>query len=257
MGYGDEIMFSGQARVAQLTDRRKVRATYNGKVRRWNQWNTVWSWNPRIAQEHEQGDFQLLPARDENNMRPYHVAKTEKHWFYREDFRAEVGEIYLTDGEKRFGDAYRGRIILEPHIKSGASVNKQWGWVKWNKLARILNREGLRVAQLGAASTVTLDGVELIQTPNFRLACSVLRGSLGVVLPEGGTHHAAAAFAVKGVVLFGGFTPIGLTGYAVHVNLGAEFGDACGSRLSCKHCAQWMERITPEEVRKSLMEKLI
>lgn len=248
MGYGDELMVAGRARVMQRTDPRKVLVTYKG-VPRWSQWACVWENNPRIAGPDEAGDFQELPARDKlTNMRPYHRTKTATRWTYNLAFRPDVGELYFTDAELAFGARYPGRVIVEPHVKPGASPNKQWGVARWQAVAAMLHREGVRVAQLGPVGTKLLDGAELIITPNFRMACAVLAGAKAAVLGEGGLHHAAAALNIPAVVIFGGYIAVETTGYPMHLNLGVHIGEACGMRLPCKHCAKVMGSIHPEVV---------
>lgn len=247
MGIGDELMVSGAARKAQETDPRKCLPTYKGKPR-WNEIQTVWDNNPRIARKGEEGDFQIIVARGMDNMRPYHLAKTDRQWTYNLSFRPEVGELYFTDDEKKFGGHFTNRIIFEPHIKPGASPNKDWGWMRWNKLAWLAQQHGLLVTQLGRHGTKLLDRATFIPTENFRLAAAVLSGARAFVSSEGGLHHAAAALNVPGVVIFGGFTPVELTGYPMHINMGASLSDACGMRTPCAHCADWMKSITPEEV---------
>jgi ADP-heptose:LPS heptosyltransferase len=250
---GDEIMLSGTARKAQETDPRKCVPTYEGRPK-WNQWGAqIWANNPRIAQPGERGDFQTLIARDSNNMRPYHLAKTPERWTYNLAFRPDVGELYFTDEEKRFAEKYRDRVIIEPHIKPGASPNKQWGWMRWNKVAWLAQKEGIKVTQLGPPGLQLLEGAEHVVTPSFRLAAAVLAVSRAAVLPEGGAHHAAAAVGLPAVVIFGGYIPVELTGYPGHINIGASLADACGNRQPCQHCADWMKRITPEDVFDHLM----
>lgn len=252
MGFGDELMITGRARILQRTDPRKVRATYQGKPR----WSPVFDHNPRLARTEEQGSFQILEARDAGNMRPYHTAKLATQWLYNLDFRPDIGELYFTDEEREFGARYRDRIIVEPHIKPGASPNKQWGWERWNALARLLQQAGLRVTQLGVPGTRLLDGATFIQTSSFRHAAAVLANAQGAILPEGGMHHAAAALGIPAVVIFGGFTPVELTGYAMHTNLGASLSEACGARVTCKHCVEWMASITPQQVFNEFMRRL-
>ena len=244
MGLGDEIMVSGRARVLQQSDPRKCRVTYKGKA---NRWSPVWENNPRIAAQGEVGDFQELVARDANNMRAYHVAKTDERWVYNLAFRPDVGEIYFSDAERAFGARRAGLIVVEPRIKPGASPNKDWGWQRWQALARLMNRSGMRPVQLGPAGTPRLDGVELLETPSFRMAAAVLANARAVVLHEGGLHHAAAALGVPGVVIFGGYISPELTGYDVHRNLFTG-GEPCGMRLTCAHCAAAMAAITPAQV---------
>lgn len=256
MGYGDELMVTGRARTMQRTDPRRVLVTFQG-VPRWGQYAAVWENNPRFARPNEAGDFQELQARDKKtNMRPYHLAKTDKQWTYNLDFRPEVGELYFTDAERAFGGQYPGRIIVEPHVKPGASPNKQWGWARWQAVADLLRKDGIRVTQLGPAGTKLLDGAELVPTPSFRMACAVLAGARACVLSEGGAHHAAAALGIPGVVIFGGYIAVETTGYPGHRNLGVHVGEACGMRTPCKHCAAVMASIAPEGVAESMTEIL-
>lgn len=244
-------MVAGRARVMQQTDPRKCRVTYRG-IAKWLPSAAVWENNPRIARADEAGDFQQLPARDMSNLRPYHTGKTSERWSYNTAFRPDVGELYFTDAERNFGELRADKIILEPHIKAGASPNKQWGWVRWNKLAWLMQRSGLRVTQLGPSDTPLLEGAELIITPNFRMAAAVLSKARAAVLPEGGLHHAGAACGVPAVVIFGGYIGVETTGYPMHRNLGTSVSGACGMRLPCQHCAEWMGRISPEQVMKEL-----
>jgi ADP-heptose:LPS heptosyltransferase len=255
MGYGDELMVAGRARVMQQTDPRKVRVTYQG-VPKWSKWASVWENNPRIARPGEAGDFQNLPAMDMANNRPYHTFKTAQRWGYNLDFRPDVGELYFSDAELAFGAQHAGRIILEPNIKPGASPNKQWGWARWNTLAWLMQHAGLRPTQLGPPVTALLQGAEQVATQSFRMAAAVVSRARVAVLPDGGTHHGAAACGVRAVVIFGGFTPVELTGYPMHRNLGASLAEACGMRVPCPHCEKAMAAISPEQVFHELGEIL-
>lgn len=244
MGWGDELMVTGEARVMQARDPRKVLVRYERP-----RWHEAYAHNPRIAGQDEKGDFQELYARI-NGFRPYAVGKSAERWTWRE-YRPPPGELYFSAKERDFGLRYAGRIILEPHIKPGASPNKQWGWVKWNKLAWLMGRRGYQVSQLGASGIAVLEGAELIVTSGMRFAAAVMASARAAVLPEGGLHHVAAAVGVPAVVIFGGYISPGVTGYDSQVNLfrgGAEHPLGCGMRIPCGHCAQAMASITPEEV---------
>jgi len=105
---------------------------------------------------------------------------------------------------------------------------------------------------LGGKGTHPLQHATLIPTEDFRLACAVLARARAYVGHEGGLHHAAAALGIPGVVIFGGFTPVELTGYAIHHNLGVSLAAACGMRMPCAHCAAAMADITPERVLREL-----
>jgi ADP-heptose:LPS heptosyltransferase len=242
-------MTAGIARVMQLKDPRKVRVTHNGQVR----WNEVWDHNPRIARPEERGDFQMLQARNASNQRPYHTNKTAERWTYNLNFRADRGEIYFSKQEQEFGARHKGLVLIEPNIKPKASPNKQWGWARWQKLADLMRESGIVPTQfMGAPGAKQLQRVEVVQSPGFRSACAVIANAKACVLPEGGLHHAAAAVNVPAVVIFGGFTPVELTGYEGHINLGASLGEACGMRTPCKHCEETMSKITPERVMEEL-----
>jgi ADP-heptose:LPS heptosyltransferase len=253
VGAGDEMMVAGKARAMQQTDPRKVRVTHNGQVR----WNEVWDHNPRIARPEEKGDFQVLQARGPDNRRPYHTGKTAERWTYNLAFRADPGELYFSKQEQEFGARHKGLVLIEPNIKLKASPNKQWGWERWQRLADLMRAAGIVPTQfMGAPGAKQLQRVEVVQSPGFRSACAVIANAKACVLPEGGLHHAAAALNVPAVVIFGGFTPVELTGYSMHRNLGASLGDACGMRTPCQHCAKEMAKITPEQVLEELKEML-
>lgn len=251
VGIGDAIMDSGAARTAQRNDPRKVRVMLGQRYI----WNDIWRGNPRIQQPGECGDVQIIYGRDPvTNMRPYHKRKSDEKWTYNLSFRPEVGEIYLSEQEQAFAARIHPDILIEPHIKSGASPNKQWGLENWKELVNLLKRDGYFIAQMGPIGTRPMQHVEMIQTPTFRSACAVMAHCKGFVFPDGGGHHAAAAMNIPGVVIMGGFTPVELTGYCMHRNLGVSLGDACGMRVKCPHCAKEMAKITPELVLQQLKE---
>lgn len=245
MGWGDELMVTGTARVMQESDPRRVRVVYENP----NRWPDAFLNNPRLAQQSERGDFQALYPR-QNYLRPYMTSKTPAQWGWKA-YTPPRGELYLTAPEKEFGKQYVGRIIVEPHIKPGASPNKQWGWVRWNKLAWLLRNKGITVTQMGLPGTPVLEGAELIITRNLRHAAAVMANARAVVLPEGGLHHTAAVFKVPAVVIYGGFISPAVTGYAGQVSLFANDEAhplGCGMRVACEHCKAAMAAIKPEAV---------
>lgn len=241
MGWGDEIMVTGVARRLQEKNPLRVRVLdKRGKAR----WHEIWQGNPRIAPPDFAGPVQKVtngPGR-----RPYIERETKERWIWRE-WDCPVGEIYLTPKERAFGARYPDRLILEPTLKPRASLNKDWGWARWNTLVQQLLRRGYPVAQLGSSATPALPNVELIRTAGFREAAAVLAASRLAILPEGGLHHAAAALGVPAIVIFGGFISPEQTGYADHVNLYAG-GKPCGMRIPCQHCVEAMNAILPERI---------
>lgn len=238
IGWGDEIMATGQARRAQLTDPRQVQILdKTGAVR----WHPIWDGNPRIAKPDEFGDFQRIT--NGPDARPYIVSKTMARWTWR-SYECTPGEIVLTDAEQEFASPHRPQIVIEPTIKSGASPNKDWGVDRWRRFVSLATKAGLFVCQLRPPGTRAIDGAKVIMTPDFRRACAVLANALAYVGHEGGMHHAAAALGIPAVVIFGGFISPAQTGYTSHRNLFTG-GEPCGMRVPCAHCADAMAAITP------------
>lgn len=210
-------------------------------------WHPIWENNPRIQRE-LRGRYQTLV--NGPNARPYVAAKNEKRWTWK-PFNIQPGEIYLTEAEKTFGARYAGRILVEPNTKGTNEGNKDWGWDRWQEFAKRVPN----LLQVGPAGTRRLDGVEFVETPDFRLAAAVLAVSQAYCGTEGAMHHAAAALGVRAVVIFGGFISPAVTGYSMHRNLFTG-GTACGSRVQCLHCRQAMAKISVDMVERNLKEIL-
>ena len=227
-------------------------------------WHPLWDGNPRIARPEQVA--RGLAVRTMTNgpgCRPYvdytrmrdefaavfpgrafttKLCDPRLPWRYTA-WRASPGE--LPSVPRREPGDY---VVVEPHIKAGASPNKDWGWDRWQALVRL--RRDLDWVQLGAGAARVLEGVRPIETADFRAACGLLAGARAAVLPEGGLHHAAAALDVRAVVIFGAMTSPANTGYPAQVNLfepaGAE--SPCGQRVPCDHCARAMAAIDPAAV---------
>lgn len=250
MGMGDEIMVTAQARILQRTDPRKVIVLDKNDHSRGH---AMWIRNPRIARPGEEGDFQGLKSCPGH--RPYIQDKGIANWQWKswdtkwlaEGAGIPHGEIYLSPVEQAFGDAHSGRVVIEPNLKAGASPNKNWGWENWETLVRLMVKRGYTPTQLGPKHTRLIKGAEFIETPDFRYGCAVIKRAEIAVLHEGGLHHAAAAFGVRAVVIFGGYISPAQTGYAIHDNL-FEGEKGCGSRMPCHHCKKIMGRFSPEVV---------
>jgi ADP-heptose:LPS heptosyltransferase len=73
-----------------------------------------------------------------------------------------------------------------------------------------------------------------------------------VVTTDGMLHHAAAAFGVPAIVLWGGVVSPKILGYPTHINIwnGAQ---PCGSYAEvCSHCREAMDSISVDQVKKHL-----
>lgn len=250
MGWGDEIIASAQAKRMHLADPRR-RVAIRGKDSR-ARWHPIWDHNPRLAHPGlvDQGaDVQWLY--NCSGHRPYiDYSKETKQSYTWVDFKVEPGEIYLTEGEKTLSRVTSGAIVIEPHIKPAAPINKHWGRTRW--LALIEQLKGrYDLVQLGEPGVETLPGVRRIMTYSIREACGYLAGARAAILPEGGLHHAAAALGVRAVVIFGGYISPAITGYDTHENLFTG-GKACGRRVPCGHCGEAMAKISPNQAAEAL-----
>ncbi|MFQ5774196.1 MAG: glycosyltransferase family 9 protein [Kiloniellaceae bacterium] len=263
MGLGDEIMVTGEARRAQERDPRPV--AVRGRDGR-QRWHRLWAGNPRLATPQQVAaglhvqwivngpgcrpyvDYETMRREFESVFpgRPFTTKVRDPRLPWRfTDWRAEPGELPGIDKIEP-----RGYLVVEPHVKAGASPNKQWGRERWQALVASLRLPGHPWVQLGPPGTRRLEGVGHVVTETFEAACTALSGAAAAVLPDGGLHHAAAALGVPAVVIFGGCASPANLGYGRHVNLFDPAGEAspCGQRVPCRHCAEAMNAIRPDIV---------
>jgi ADP-heptose:LPS heptosyltransferase len=235
------------ARVRMLHARNPVPVLIQG-VDGQPRWSEVWEHNPRIARTAEEAG-QIL--RDGPGARPYldYARLTKKKFYFRQQ-SLEPGEIYLTEVERSFG---RPIVLIEPHVKQGASANKDWGFERFQSVVRA--RPDLPWVQCDYGARI-LEAVEPIKTGTFREACAVMSGALAAVLPEGGLHHAAAAFRVKAVVIFGAYIPPSVTGYPDHINLARSVPEVEGLGQLDSRAQAALASITVAEVVEKLAEVL-
>jgi len=211
-------------------------------------WSEVWEHNPRITRTAKEAGQTL---RDGQGARPYlDYARLTKERFYFRPQSLEPGEIYLTETERSFG---RRVVLIEPHVKQGASANKDWGFERFQSVVRA--RPDLPWVQCDYGARI-LEAVEPIKTDTFREACAIMSGALAAVLPEGGLHHAAAAFRVKAVVIFGAYIPPSVTGYPDHINLARSVPEVEGLGPSDPRAQAALASITVAEVVEKLAEIL-
>jgi len=170
-------------------------------------------------------------------------------WIWNFDFKAPVGEFFFDERERQHTVRRRGAVLIEPNVPwhKQVAANKDWGLQRFQHLVDLFRRNGVPVYQ-PRHGLRRLDRVEVATAPDFRCAVAALAGFDLVVTPEGGLHHAAAAVGVPAVVLFGGFAPPAVLGYAGHQNLTGGATSACGSLRECPHCRAALGRITVEEV---------
>lgn len=256
MGYGDALMICGDAlKHFSATGQKTLVLKNQGGVE--SQYvHPLWvggrSLVDKFIHPRDYASYNVMVRGNGHMPYWYHLEADKGILNY--DYRVSPGEIEFSSDEWIFGDKYSDRIVLEPHVKNTFTVNKQWGWSRWQKLANLLNDGGLRATQMiprnqspHVIDIEMLRNVDVIVTDTFKKAAAVLAFARGAVLPEGGLHHACGAVGTPAVVIFGGFMDPKVMGYAHHENMFT--GEiACGNRKPCKHCSDAMSKITPEEV---------
>lgn len=244
-------MAAGEA--ARLHRRNRLRTVIldrHNRIRR----HEMWARNPFIQYEWDR----VSPVNRIVNgpgVRPYIAYKFDGRWEWL-PFKPTPATIYFETEELEYSSRVtHDFVVIEPNIKDKASPNKRWHAHYWDEVIHRLRDQGLRPTQFSWNGSQTFPGVEVIETPTFRIACAVLAKARAAVLSEGGLHHAAAAVSTPAVVIYGGFISPEQTGYDIHRNLFTG-GVACGARQPCKHCAKAMAAITPDMVMQNLTELL-
>lgn len=260
MGYGDEIIGSGLARGAWTRGKRI--AFGDGKRIIWSrQAHEIYRNNMNVAPPGSEGADDLEWIAFYKGRRIYgHVERD--HWVFH-PWQPLRGEIYFAEGEEAavLNTLPRGLpvapVVIEPTVKPlGACVgdNKQWPVDRYMAVKEALHRAGEWVVTLGPDAQCPI-GAQRLVTPTFRSALVILKHAKLYIGPEGGLHHAAAAFGIPAVVIFGGFNSPGSTGYPWHTNLTAG-GEPCGMIAPCPHCAEAMRSISVERVVEAAFDKL-
>lgn len=184
--------------------------------------------------------------------RPYvaNERTTKEKMVWRREFKAEPGEIVLTQEEL---DVWPQSdfVYIEPNIKGWLGPNKDWGFDKWQKVVNQF--PSLRWIQ---GPGTKLEGVEQAQTDSFRQACALLSKAALFVGTDGGLHHAAAALGKPAIVIWGGFTHPRNLGYDFHINLQAKGIEPCGNLKPCNHCKDAMNKVTVEMVVNAISSEL-
>lgn len=206
-------------------------------------WSEVFDGNPHLAREVTR-DCVWVKAHP--GKRPYIRYVEPGRMVWNESFRAEPGELYLTDEERDWPD--RDFVYIEPNVKGDVYKNKDWGFANWQKVVDAL--PGIKFVQ---GSGAVLARVLQRPTVSFRHACGLLSHARLFVGTDGGLHHAAAALGIGGVVVWGGLINPRITGYETHTNLCRAKG-FCGMTGRCDHCQAAMRAVTVEDVVRAIEE---
>jgi ADP-heptose:LPS heptosyltransferase len=235
MGFGDDLIVTSIVKRA-FTVHKKPLCIGDGVVR----WEEVFDHNPKISRQPYPGCVWIpnimgnRPYIDHPKCRPKKIA-------YRNDFKVEPGEIYLSPEEKARYEDFSGFVYIEPNVKGTFSGNKDWGFERWQE---VVKRLPFRFVQ---GKGRRLEGVEQVCTESFRDACALLDRADFFVGTDGGLHHAAAALGKRAVVVWGGLVSPKILGYDTHINLHSGT-HSCGSYDPCEHCRKALDWVTVDKV---------
>ena len=280
MGYGDEIMVTGFARLAKqkyphlqvIIGDKKSGKLYD---------SVIFKNNPNITKASDL-DLSINKVWIENYFgnRPYvkDVDKERIHWNF--NYRPVRGDLYFNDDEMnsaifsfkkineewnlKFGNKMKKIIFIEPSRKNKkydldnsrlGGLNKDWGYENWQKLINSFQNEILFIQSVYEGGR-SFDGPYEYKS-DFRHACAMMSLCDSFVGFEGGFSHAAAALKKKAVVIFGGWIHPKITGYDFHENLYADIeGSPCGMKKYCEHCNKCRKLIKVETVKEKIQKIL-
>tara|TARA_B100000989_G_scaffold97535_1_gene71006 strand:+ start:1945 stop:2775 length:831 start_codon:yes stop_codon:yes gene_type:complete len=272
MGYGDEIMITGYARI--------LKQKYpNHQIVAGNKKDgiivdsTMFNNNPNIKRVAELKNTQTIWIDSYSGHRPYFIKETKEKYYWNSSHKVVSGELYFSKEEESFGTKivleakkwwrkiknkkFKKIIFIEPSrirtIKNNSYENRNWGIKKWQSFINIYKNEYLFIQSIFRGSEL-LDGIYSFKA-NFREACSVIKNCDYLIGMEGGFTHASAALSKKGLFIYGGYIDPKVIGYSQNKNIYIDInGSPCGMKIPCNHCKKCNEIITVEMISKKFLE---
>ena len=273
MGYGDEIMATGFARLIKL-ENEDSQVVIGDEKRQIGTISKVFLGNPYIS--HPQKlikEKKVIWVNHSRFFRPYinYKETTEKKYAWNSNHKAIPGNLFFSKDEKekasndlltilkkwseKFQTKPKKIIFFENSFrvsKFDFQKDRDEAIYRYNKhlpnekLIQIINslKEYLFVQSVHEDSYLINCENVFHYKSNFREACSLLNISELYFGTHGGLSHAAAALNKKGVVIFGGWIDPLIVGYSFHNNIYVDIdGSPCGSRVICQHCKDCIQKI--------------
>ena len=274
MGYGDEIMITGYARILKqkYPDHQIVAGNKKDGI---IVDSTMFNNNPNIKRVAELKNTQTIWINSYSGHRPYFIKETKEKYYWNKSHKVVPGELYFSKEEENFSSntiihakkwwkeknsrEYKKIIFIEPSriktAKNNAGKNRGWEINKWQSFINIYSNEYLFIQSIYKESD-TLNGVYSFKS-GFREACAVLNKCDYTVGGEGGFTHAAGALNKKGLYIYGGWVDPNITGYSDHKNIYIDIeGSPCGMKTECEHCKKCNEIMTVDMIAKKFLEMI-
>lgn len=258
MGWGDELIWLGEAKHQYLKDGKRRRPT-----REWvpQPLKEAYRHSPYVDMKGgyamEERHLGLMPYQGNTTYvcKPAEITLKEE-------------EIKLAEDELAKGPYW----IICPDNKpiQANGNNKIWaeGIPTWIKFITLIKDRWptirlLRLQPEYAKEKIPM--VEVLPSSGFRYAASIARKSSLIITTEGFWHHLAAAWNVPALVLYGGVTSpypsikrnhsgIGYEGQCNIVDTEEPETPCYSTKNNCPHCIRVWNKITPETVMNRLEE---
>ena len=276
MGYGDDIMATGEARIIKK-QKPNLNIVFGDGEKIYK--SEIFRHNPHIYQGDElDGNKEYYWINNYIGNRPYidYKKTNSKKIFWKKNFNCTRGDIFFDENEEKNGQQISEKaikiwqkyfnkkpkilVIIEPVVKSesyqktsGAKIignthlNRDWGFENWQKVVDAL-KDNVAFLQPFRGNVRKLKGVLDVDC-NFRNAAAILKYSDLFVGNHGGFTHAAAALNKPAVNIFGGWISPEITGYKSHFNFYIDTPDSpCGYKIKCSHCYDCMKSIEVDSV---------
>jgi len=141
--------------------------------------------------------------------------------------------------------------------------SKDWGVGRWQELASILNRAGVRVRQVGGKEEPLLEHAQDLRGVPVHELPELFARSAAVACVVGFLMHMAEATRTPAVVIYGGREHPAIDGYPDQIHLSSQplscrgrWGCHLGPDLDCPHGMKCMEHITPELVAREVLSTI-
>ena len=273
MGYGDEIMATGFARLIKL-ENEDSQVVIGDEKRQIGTISKVFLGNPYISNPQKLiKEKKVIWVNHSRFFRPYinYKETTKKKYAWNSNHKAIPGNLFFSKDEKKkasndlltilkkwnekFQTKPKKIIFFENSFrisKFDFQKDRDEAIYKYNlqlpneKLIQIINslKEYLFVQSVHEDSYLINCENVFHYKSNFREACSLLNISELYFGTHGGLSHAAAALNKKAVVIFGGWIDPLVVGYSFHNNIYVDIdGSPCGSRVICQHCKDCIQKI--------------
>ncbi len=253
MGAGDELMALGEAYSLHVETGKRVAITDKaGRPRSHALWRGHKWLSDTLGPD-------VVAMKNGSGCRPYIESIGKDRYTFRK-YMPHTAPLTFTKAESDFSRIMPAvpYVVVDPMTKERAPAGKAWQRDSWVRFALQASAAGFRLVQPVWPGAHPLPRVMRVPVATHRETAAVIKGAAAVVCHEGFNHHAAAAFSVPAVAIYGAFIAPSVTGYAstrpIYRPHTGDYG--CGSRGVCLACRKAMDGITPEMVLATLSEAL-